>query len=149
MSTAAFVVLLGAWVASGWVHAVVTVSWRPYSVSLGIHHGLLLLGKSTLAPDEVSGPLEIWHQRVKAPEWLLLPFSRHYLSKGPVLTSFREFHLPLWPALGILGASSTWLWRFHWRRGFGEGRCPKCGYALAGLAPGAACPECGRPSATA
>lgn len=54
--------------------------------------------------------------------------------------------LPLWmplAAAGLPAALLLWLDRRS-RRWAREGACTKCGYLRAGLATGAACPECGR-----
>ncbi len=45
-----------------------------------------------------------------------------------------------WPVVLAVGAA-VWLAR-PWRRA-AAGACGACGYSLAGLAPGAKCPECG------
>ena len=44
-----------------------------------------------------------------------------------------------WITLGIPGACLAWFRRR-------SGHCPVCGYARTGLAPGALCPECGKPN---
>jgi ribosomal protein L34E len=43
----------------------------------------------------------------------------------------------------VLALPAAFLWYRHRRRAIGPGRCPRCGYDLAGLAEGAGCPECG------
>lgn len=52
---------------------------------------------------------------------------------------------PLWPPAVLCAAASAWAWRLdeRARRRALAGRCPRCRYDRAGLAPGAACPECG------
>jgi hypothetical protein len=52
-----------------------------------------------------------------------------------------EVFIPFWIIAGAIGIPTAWLW-WHDRRA-GPGLCPKCRYDLAGLADGAACPECG------
>ncbi len=50
--------------------------------------------------------------------------------------------MPVWPLAVASGVSAAWLWRCDVRLPR-PGLCPSCGYALAELAPGAKCPECG------
>ncbi|MFT3685336.1 MAG: hypothetical protein QM783_10490 [Phycisphaerales bacterium] len=54
-----------------------------------------------------------------------------------------------WPVVLVLTASgaSVWWSGSRARKRAITGCCRHCGYSLAGLAPDAACPECGRPSA--
>ncbi len=53
------------------------------------------------------------------------------------------FGLPLWMPFVLVGIPTAWLW-WQDRRRAREGQCAACGYDLAGLAAGAACPECGK-----
>lgn len=56
--------------------------------------------------------------------------------------TYAELHVPLWIPLGIGAILTVVLWLPDLRRSPTTG-CP-CGYDLAGLAPGAPCPECGK-----
>lgn len=56
------------------------------------------------------------------------------------------FHVKLWPIPLLLWAAGVPVLRsgIVARRRAKTGQCGKCGYSLAGLAEGAACPECGK-----
>ncbi len=54
------------------------------------------------------------------------------------------FCMPLWTLGATAGLPAAWLWRCDLRARPRPGRCPSCGYSLAGLAEGSKCPECGK-----
>jgi hypothetical protein len=55
------------------------------------------------------------------------------------------FLVPLWLPTLVFAVPAAWMWRVDVkrRRAAREGCCATCGYSLAGLSAGAACPECG------
>ncbi len=72
----------------------------------------------------VAGPM-VWWPRIEQPA----AWSGLYI------------FFPLWPIVLGCGAVTIWLWTKN--RRIVPGACPTCGYVLAGLHTGAACPECG------
>jgi hypothetical protein len=62
-----------------------------------------------------------------------LPYGVHY---GNAAANVAITGIALW-AVAVVGGVVRGAWR-AWR-----GQCARCGYSLAGLADGAACPECG------
>lgn len=60
-------------------------------------------------------------------------------------------YLPLWIPAASVSAIALLLWRRAWlvRRSDVEYSCPTCGYSMAGIKEGAACPECGALSGAA
>ncbi|HVU62889.1 MAG TPA: hypothetical protein VHC70_02840, partial [Phycisphaerales bacterium] len=74
-----------------------------------------------------------------------------FLGSGVSAGTVMEWVLPLWQPTVLAGAAVlALLWpelilllAFRSRRRRRLGRCVKCGYDRAGLAAGAACPECG------
>jgi hypothetical protein len=59
--------------------------------------------------------------------------------------------IPMWIPLALTALSAGLLWRTDRRRreSLKRGGCAVCGYDRSRLAPGAACPECGRAPANA
>ncbi len=52
-------------------------------------------------------------------------------------------HMPLWMLLTPCLLAGALLWYVQ-PRYYVPGHCVRCGYSLAGLAPGSRCPECGK-----
>ncbi|GJQ29904.1 MAG: hypothetical protein HBSAPP03_17880 [Phycisphaerae bacterium] len=84
-------------------------------------------------------------RRPAAPGWITLPPPSLSTPEYGWTPTEQWLVVPCWLAAGVLGVIPIvdilgWVRRLRRRR---EGCCPKCGYDLAGLANGAACPECG------
>lgn len=99
----------------------------------------LILPKTTVAPD--TGP-PIRMRRIMQPR--THPFRWGYMHVPTVLVD--DYQVPLWIPLAALVPINLALWlaatRARSRRNQSE--CPACGYPRQGLAPDAACPECGK-----
>lgn len=66
-----------------------------------------------------------------------------WFRKGYTSQAFNAVNAPLWLAALLLLPAATWSVSYY-RAIRGAGRCPKCGYDLAGLGTRTTCPECGR-----
>jgi len=69
------------------------------------------------------------------------------LSNGAAVLALHTLWIPAWWPPVIVGMLAGVAW---WRasKAPGPGHCPRCGYDLTGLTPGAPCPECGPRNAT-
>ena len=91
------------------------------------------------------GPPSAWREGVEIPTWLRQQPGYGYsvLSRFPLrplwpgLIANTLLHVLVFTALFVLPG---WLLRARRRA---KGACLACGYSLAGIAPGSACPECG------
>lgn len=61
---------------------------------------------------------------------------------GPPLVALNVVALPLWPVVAGVGVLAVFVARRV--RTIERGGCRQCGYAVAGMAFGSPCPECGR-----
>src|SRR4051812_37899371 len=96
-----------------------------------------------MGPDRQRSFVE-WHEPWNHP--FMSPFSwRFRFEHRPLLGGMDYWmaQVPLWGLAVAVAVPGAILWYRHRRHRFGPGRCPKCGYELAGLAEGAGCPECG------
>jgi ssDNA-binding Zn-finger/Zn-ribbon topoisomerase 1 len=131
------VLLVVAWIWSGWIFAVSPL-WRRWSVAGGL--GCVFLSREDSM--YMSEHLSYW-------EWNP-PFNRQwgfYFQWGPHYTNRldRAVQVPLWAFAGAAMVSTLIAWRLDAIASRRErlGRCPKCNYERAGLGMGAVCPECG------
>lgn len=98
------------------------------------------------------GPLPtLMIRRVDTREGRFIPWRLFTWWPSAALVSYgawsgRAVFVPLWMVMAAAGplAGAAWWLHARERRRAGAGACVGCGYALAGLAPGAVCPECGR-----
>ena len=137
------VVVAGVWVASGWgSFERDRMEQSGEILTVGIHNGRIgwsqgvihnaaipLEGRTVYTFERVIQPwrdIPVWEFRPDFPE-----------SWGSV---------PLWPIPLLLFATGVPILRsgILARRRAMTGSCAKCGYSLAGLAPDAPCPECGK-----
>lgn len=92
-----------------------------------------------------NGRLTIWRRAGGTSESFFIANNTEGLRFMPMaqLWSLREWRvvIPVWMPLVAAGVGGVVLFR---RSKDGGPRCRRCGYALAGLASGASCPECGR-----
>jgi hypothetical protein len=127
------VILLVAWLGSGWLH----IGWGDRSgIGVALHRGALgLSSQSRWSPDAEGLGLAVYRidrPLVWRPDWNQLPTGWYCVC-------------PLWPAVGLSILVTALAWRLDTlsRRRARVGFCLKCHYSRVGLAPGAVCPECG------
>ena len=124
--------LLVAWVASGWL----SVQWQvPSGKWVGVGKGLIGIGQGMKPPTPSAIRSGCNYRAAFAVGWW----------PELDLSATWQVIVPLWmpAALATAAAAAAWRLDILARRRDRIGRCPKCNYDRAGLAPGSVCPECG------
>jgi hypothetical protein len=132
--------LVVVWIGSGWW----TVLWAPSnSISAGAGQGCVSFAVGKMMSLTPTGPVsppdfQCWHHPSMSFAWRWTP---EWFEFGEM----REITVPIWALIVIACATSAYAWRVDAvaRRQARLNLCPKCNYDRAGIAAGAACPECG------
>jgi hypothetical protein len=139
--------LIPTWVLSGWWEFGVVILGRLAGngqMVLSVQRGRVSFLR--VGAFDTAGSVRLYAEsRKHLPEWACSFEFRSGRAWEILWTApkFNDAAVPLWvPFIFIAGPSAWCAW--HRRTKLGEGGCRVCGYSLAGLAAGAACPECGR-----
>ncbi len=151
----------GVWLVSRWW----VIGTRVGSIKVAAARGLFLIDTDALPPPvvELPGPndtpgIVAYHDyqkrqgafEISAREWAAFEADPQVLAlrlrRGFWQVAMQRGNITvviLWPAAAglLLAGSCALAWGYHVRPR--AGRCPRCHYSRAGLAAGAACPECG------
>jgi hypothetical protein len=138
--------MAGAWTASGWWW----IQWERSSTCPnfsiltergGVRGHIILEDHRTSQPVNASfkGPLRHDPQLPHKGWTWKLDWRRYWNGR------YYRFTIPFWLPTVVCGVPGLLLARREWRnyRRHGADQCQACGYSRAGLAAGAACPECG------
>jgi hypothetical protein len=154
------VLVAGVWGASGWLWLTRRFDAMGANYTVAIQYGTLFCMRASDTDGRDAWNLERygssvwrwsfgWGHDVKEPNAFhnfgAVQFSRFSPSTGPAL---KRIELILWPVPFLLWAAGMPLLHsgILARRRANAGLCKKCDYSLAGIAPGAPCPECGKAS---
>lgn len=149
MLLALAVMVVGAWLASGWWYAQVRAGFGEVKVSNG--------RVSLLVWNDQGGRLMKEFGYKGDGVFAIAPGDRGWLAwadwgnagrfASRPLADVRYVRIPLWMLLVPIGGAALWRWALL-RRPARAGRCLACGYDLKGLAAGSGCPECGEAADT-
>ncbi len=131
-------VLAGVWLSSRWWGVRRTAMTNGRWLNLEIGRGVFAYNEVESEGTSLTRKPE-WSFRAPTPAMLIW---RPSWFVGGVPRQ-RLLWLPLWIPLTALAVPTALLW-WRDRRRARPGHCAACGYDLAGLAPGAPCPECGK-----
>ncbi|HYD00714.1 MAG TPA: hypothetical protein VEB22_05755 [Phycisphaerales bacterium] len=142
------VVVAAVWVASGWRSAFWGRMRGDSLLQIWVAAGVLHVEYVDPVPD--LRPTGQWTNSLAKVTWDW-SWQYQYFSNAPK-SQYQQMRVrqPLWPTPLLLWSCAALLFRsgILARRRALKGICAKCGYSLAGLGDGAACPECGKPSST-
>ena len=115
--------------------------WRRDVVSIG--RGVIGLVHIVDVQEDHPGPPELTVRTYFGERWGSCPQWGWWFLGYRIGGAYYKGYMPLWAPFLLIAAPTGWLW-WRDRRRFRTGLCQRCGYDLAGLPTGAACPECGK-----
>jgi hypothetical protein len=129
------VLLVVVWIGSGWAYAMWQIGWF---TRVDVRGGVIAVRHAKLPGTRVVGPG--WR-------WGVAKTDLQYTADWDGYFGGRVWRvdLPLWALATAAAVVSVLAWHLDTlaRRRTLPNLCPKCNYDRAGLAEGAACPECG------
>jgi hypothetical protein len=136
---------VGVQIGRGWAVSVgsgtIAVSMNTPTAGTGL--GLWRYPYGIQRPKQV-GPFVLFHPRPRV-WWPDVSLGAARFSDWPGWTFEDSVGIPLWLLGVVIGAVGALM---CWRTYSVAGQCVRCRYSLAGLPPGAACPECGNTGVT-